>query len=54
VTASDAEGNDYSKVHYTPSVGYFNGSGHEFTREQDYISCPIEYDFYENNAVCVN
>lgn len=43
IYSSDDEGNDYQKIHYGPSIGYYEDR--EF-RQYD--------EDYEPNAVCIN
>lgn len=42
VYSSDDEGNTYSEVHFTPSIGNYDNE--EFKEESD----------EENNAICIN
>lgn len=48
VYSGDAEGNDYSKIYYGPTVGNFNGMG--FVPEKYFE----DYEINEKNAICVN
>lgn len=43
VASSDDEGNSFSPVHYTPTLGYFNLEDKEFDSEDPNF-----------NAICIN
>jgi hypothetical protein len=56
VSAIDDEGNGFNVVHFSPSVGYFDGS-YDFTKEK-YISELMDDDDdpedFKPNAICIN
>lgn len=56
VYASDDEGNEYHKVMYTPTLGYFDGE-----YQGDFIADSLFEDYLEDyatqlvaNAICIN
>lgn len=53
VAASDAEGNSYSEVYYSPTIGYFDPEFNDdtFYHEEDKDDYEIEEP---NNAICIN
>ena len=48
ITATDDEGNGYNKVHFSPTVGDFDGT--DFTVSEE----DLEENGLRKNAVCVN
>lgn len=56
VYASDDEGNEYQKVVYTPTLGYFEGEYRgEFTPDSLFEEYLVDYDTQlVANAICIN
>jgi hypothetical protein len=50
VSSSDDEGNSYSPVYYTPSIGQYED--HEFIHVENFED--REMDDEDTNAVCIN
>ena len=49
ITAKDAEGNGYNRVHYEPTAGYYDGE-----YNGDFMTNNDPEDDWEYNAVCLN
>jgi hypothetical protein len=56
VYSIDDEGNDYSKVYFSPTLGCFKeeGYGSEFLAEGEFDDWKDEQDDLVVNAVCIN